>query len=53
MGIITILLLGGWLAERSGVGAILAPLAVIQGLAFVAALLIHERPAALGRCRGR
>ncbi len=43
MGIIAILLLGGWLAERSGVGAILVPLAVIQGFAFVAALLIHEQ----------
>jgi MFS family permease len=41
-GIITILLIGGWLAERSGVGAILGPLAVIQALAFVAALLIRE-----------
>ena len=44
IGIITILLIGGWLAERSGVGAILVPLAVIQGLAFFASLLIHERP---------
>jgi MFS family permease len=42
IGIITVLLIGGWLAERSGVGAILMPLAVIQALAFAAALLIHE-----------
>src|SRR5262245_39764792 len=42
IGIIAILLVGGWLAERSGVGAISVPLAVIQVLAFVAALLIHE-----------
>ena len=42
IGIITVLLIGGWLAERSGVGAILVPLAVIQALAFAAALLIHE-----------
>ena len=42
IGIITILLLGGWMAERWGVGAILVPLAIIQALAFAAALLIHE-----------
>ena len=42
IGIITILLIGGWLAERSGVGAILVPLAVIQALAFAAAMLIQE-----------
>lgn len=42
IGIITILVLGGWLSERSGVGAILGPLAVVQGLAFLLAFLIHE-----------
>jgi MFS family permease len=42
IGIITILAAGGWMAGRSGVGAILGPLAVVQALAFVAALLIHE-----------
>jgi MFS family permease len=42
IGIIAVLAIGGWMAERSGVGAILVPLAVIQALAFVAALLIHE-----------
>ncbi len=42
IGIIIILLIGGWMAERSGVGAILVPLAVIQALAFASALLIQE-----------
>lgn len=42
IGIISVLLVGGWLADRSGVGAILTPLAVIQTLAFVASLLIRE-----------
>ncbi len=35
-------LFGGWLAERQGVGSILVPLFVVQCLAVVAALLIHE-----------
>jgi MFS family permease len=42
IGIITILLVGGWMAERSGVGSILGPLAVVQAIAFALALLIHE-----------
>jgi MFS family permease len=42
MGIIAIALVGGWLAERSGIGAVLGLLAVVQGLASAAALLIHE-----------
>ncbi len=42
IGIILILLIGGQMAQRYGIGSILAPLAVIQSLAFVAALLIHE-----------
>ena len=35
-------LLGSWMSERYGVGAILLPLAIVQGLAVAAALLIHE-----------
>jgi MFS family permease len=42
IGIISVLLIGGWLAGRSGVGAILVPLAVVQALAFVSALFIRE-----------
>lgn len=42
IGIVSILLLGGWMAGNWGVGSILAPLAVVQSLAFVSALLIHE-----------
>jgi MFS family permease len=33
---------GSWMSERYGVGAILVPLEVVQGLAVLAALLIHE-----------
>ena len=33
---------GSWMSERYGVGAILWPLAIVQGLAVAAALLIHE-----------
>ncbi|MHB1558427.1 MAG: MFS transporter [Isosphaeraceae bacterium] len=42
IGIVLILLLGGWMAEKWGVGSILAPLAVVQSLALVSALLIRE-----------
>ena len=42
IGIIIVALLGSWMSEHYGVGAILVPLAVVQGLAVVAALLIHE-----------
>ena len=42
IGIILVALLGSWMAEQYGVGAILVPLAFVQGLAVVAALLIHE-----------
>ena len=42
IGIVLVALLGSWMSERYGVGAILLPLAVVQGLAVVAALLIHE-----------
>ncbi len=42
IGIILVALLGSWMSEQYGVGAILMPLAFVQGLAVVAALLIHE-----------
>jgi MFS family permease len=42
IGIVLVALLGSWMSERYGVGAILAPLAVAQFLAVGAALLIHE-----------
>ena len=42
IGIVLVALVGSWMSERYGVGAILLPLAVVQGLAVVAALLIHE-----------
>ncbi len=42
IGIVLMTLFGGWLAETRGVGSILVPLFVVQCLAVVAALLIHE-----------
>ncbi len=42
IGIVMVALLGSWISEQYGVGAILVPLAVAQILAVVAALLIHE-----------
>ncbi len=42
IGVVAMALAGSWLAERKGVGSILIPLAVVQGLGFIAALLIHE-----------
>ena len=47
-GIILMLLLGSWMAghARGGLESILVPLAVVQGLAFLAAFLIHEDRAA-------
>src|SRR5512135_42115 len=42
IGIILVALAGSGLAERSGVGSILVPLAVAQALAALAALAIHE-----------
>ena len=42
IGIVLVALVGSWMSERYGVGAILLPLAVMQGLAVAAALLIHE-----------
>ncbi len=42
IGIVLVALLGSWMSERHGVGAILIPLAILQGLAVAAALLIHE-----------
>jgi MFS family permease len=46
IGIVLVALLGSWMSERYGIGAILTPLAVVQGLAVAAALLIHEPPRA-------
>lgn len=45
VGVIAVALMGGILAEQYGLGSILIPLAVVQALAVVAALLIHEHPA--------
>jgi predicted MFS family arabinose efflux permease len=42
IGIILVALLGSWMSEKYGVGAILWPMAIVQGLAVAAALLIHE-----------
>jgi MFS family permease len=42
IGIVLVALIGSWMSERYGIGAILIPLAVVQGLAVFAALLIHE-----------
>jgi MFS family permease len=50
IGIVVVALLGSWMSEQYGVGAILFPLAVVQGLAVGAALLIHE-PARHGESR--
>jgi MFS family permease len=43
IGIVAVALAGSPIAERHGVGSILVPLTVVQGLGFVAAFLIHER----------
>ena len=43
IGIVLVALAGSWMSERYGVGAILVPLAVVQGLAVAVALLIHEK----------
>jgi MFS family permease len=45
IGIMSVALAGSVLAGRYGPGSILLPLTVVQGLAVVAALLIHEEPA--------
>jgi MFS family permease len=42
MGIVAVALGGSLIAERYGVRSILIPLAVVQGLGFLASLLIHE-----------
>jgi MFS family permease len=49
IGIVLMTLVGGWLAETRGVGSILLPLFVIQCLAVVAALMLHESEAKGGR----
>lgn len=51
VGIVLVALAGGVLAEEYGVAALLWPLAVVQGLAVLAALLIHEPRRAHGRSR--
>ncbi len=43
IGIVIVALLGSWMAEHHGVASILTTLAIVQGLAVVFALLIHER----------
>lgn len=45
VSIVLMALAGGIIAEHYGVGAVLVPLAVVQTLAVVVALLIHEGPA--------
>lgn len=42
IGIVLVALVGSWMSERHGVGAILLPVAFVQFLAVAAALLIHE-----------
>ncbi|MGC8639539.1 MAG: MFS transporter [Isosphaeraceae bacterium] len=42
IGVVAVALLGSLIGERYGVSAILIPLSVVQGLGFVASLLIHE-----------
>jgi MFS family permease len=46
LGVIAVALVGSILAEDYGIGSILLPLAVVQALAVVVALLIHEGQAA-------
>jgi MFS family permease len=48
IGIVLVALLGSWTSEKYGVGAILLPLAIAQGLAVGFALLIHESSATGG-----
>ncbi|HUY35673.1 MAG TPA: MFS transporter [Pirellulales bacterium] len=43
IGIVAVALFGGLVAEREGVASILAPVAIVQGLAFAAAWLIHDQ----------
>jgi MFS family permease len=43
ISIVLVALMGGFVAEQAGLGAILPPLVAVQTLAVVAALLIHER----------
>jgi predicted MFS family arabinose efflux permease len=49
VSIVLVALAGGIIAEHYGVRAVLVPLAVVQTLAVVAALLIHERRAGRDR----
>ncbi|HUY88205.1 MAG TPA: MFS transporter [Pirellulales bacterium] len=43
VAVVSVTLAGGWYAERFGIESIFAWLIVLQGLAFVASLLIHDR----------
>jgi MFS family permease len=43
IAIVAVALAGSWLAEQYGVGSILVPLTAVQGLGFIAALLIHDQ----------
>lgn len=45
VALVSVTLAGGWYAERFGIESIFAWLVVLQGLAFVASLLIHDRDA--------
>jgi MFS family permease len=45
IGIMAVALAGSFLAKRYGPGSILLPVGIVQTLAVVAALLIHEKPA--------
>jgi MFS family permease len=47
IGIMAVALAGSVVAGRYGPGSILLPLTVVQALAFVAALFIHEKPVPL------
>jgi len=49
IGIVLMTLIGGWIAEGRGVGAILLPLFVVQCLAVGVAFLIHESEAKKSR----
>lgn len=42
IGIVLVAIAGSWLVERHGVDSVLLPLAFVQGLSVILALLIHE-----------
>jgi hypothetical protein len=51
LGVVAVALTGGVLADRFGIGSVFLPLAAVQSLAVVAALLIHEGNAPGGSAR--